>query len=98
MKRMVDDTECIAEWRKLLKVFKMITDPNPDPESVREPLEKLKESAKTSPHLTYHQVSGITERCNNYLNGTYGRTKTTENLDQNYKATPVGKEQQNGKH
>lgn len=98
MNKLVNDDACIAEWRAMLKIFHATINGEPEPEKVKDKLLALKQSAANSKVLTYHQVSGITERCNNYLNGTYGKTKTTENLDQNYKAAPVGKEQQNGKH
>lgn len=77
---MVDDTECIAEWRKLLKVFKLIIAENPKPESVKADLEGLKEAAKTAKYLTFHQVSAITARCDNYMNGEYGNTKVDANF------------------
>jgi len=80
MNKMVDDTQCIAEWRKLLAVFKMIIKDSPEPETVKDQLWKLKEAAKASAHLMFHQVTAITARCDNYMNGEYGNTKTSENF------------------
>lgn len=82
MKKMVDDTACIAEWRKLLSVFHMIIKDSPTTEKAKEPLEKLKESVKVAKHLTFHQASAITARCDNYMNGEYGNTKANINFSQ----------------
>jgi hypothetical protein len=97
MNKMVDDTACIAEWRAMLKIFHSTIQGNLDPEMIKEKLISLKQAAANSKLLTYHQTSGIVERCNNYLKGEYGKTKTAENLDNNYKAAPIDKAQQNGK-
>lgn len=82
MKKMVDDTECIAEWRRLLKAFKIIIEGSPNPESVKKELEDLKEAAKISLHLTFHQKDAIIARCDNYMNGEYGNTKANIDFSQ----------------
>ena len=96
MNKMVDDTACIAEWRKLLKVFHLTIENYPDPESIKQELIDIKEAAKVAKNLTFHQVSAIVARCDNYMNGEYGNTKRSENINMPVQAT-VGKDQQNGK-
>lgn len=98
MNRMVDDTQCIIEWRQMLKAFELIIKGNKSPEKVKPELDALKEAVKVSTHLTFHQVSAIQARCDNYMSGDYGNTKTAENLTSNYKAESISKDQQNGKH
>jgi len=80
--KLQDDTLCIEAWRERIGIFNNIVKENPKPETIRKELEALKVSAKINPHLTMRQIEGITARCDNYLNGTYGNTKTDENMNQ----------------
>lgn len=82
MKKMVDDTQCIAQWRQMLKAFELIINGNPPAEKVKNELKELKEAAKNAKHLTFAQISAITARCDNYLAGEYGNTKKPENYQQ----------------
>jgi hypothetical protein len=91
MNKMVDDTQCIAEWRKLLAVFHMIIKNNPTPEQAKEPLEKLREAAKISKDLTFAQTAAIVGRCDNYMNGEYGNTKLPEHYSQDHNFSSNGK-------
>lgn len=69
----VTDDQYIAEWQSMLRIFKGIIKESPKPESVKTELEELIEEAKLTLYLTPAQRNGIVERCQNYLNGTYGR-------------------------
>jgi len=77
-----DDTLCIAEWRGMIGIFKTLIKDSPKPEAIKADLLSLKEMAKISANLTMRQVEAIHARCDNYLNGTYGNTKTEENMSQ----------------
>lgn len=61
-----------SKWDSMLKVFKKIIDGNPKPESVKEDLMALSESAKNTGVLTPRQAEGIVDRCSNYLKGNWG--------------------------
>lgn len=88
---MVDDTQCIAEWRRLLKVFHLLIEKNPKPGDIKQDLIDLKETAKVSTHLTFHQVSAIAARCDNYMNGDYGNSKKPEHYSQEHNFSTNGK-------
>lgn len=77
------------KWQQLLKVFGKIIDGNPKPEKVKESFDKLKEQVKSSALLSFRQVEGIIARCDNYMKGQYGNTKTEANLS--HGAIPVTK-------
>jgi pyruvate/oxaloacetate carboxyltransferase len=74
------DDECIPKWKELLRKFHSLIQGEPAAETIVTELCELKEEAKKSNVLTGHQISAIIARCDNYLNGTYGRTKTHEQL------------------
>jgi hypothetical protein len=80
-KRLQNDEQCIAEWRRLLGKFKSLISDEPAPENIKKELAALREEAKANPHLTYHQVSAILARCDNYLLGTFGSTKRIEHMN-----------------
>lgn len=67
------DEMVIVEWRTMLDTFKDITKGNPPLKDVIEPLTALQEKAQNSVILTGRQREGVYERCQNYLNGTYGK-------------------------
>lgn len=69
-----------AKWDSMLNVFKAIIKDEPEPDSVKEKLLVLAESAKNTQILTPRQAEGIYDRCHNYINGEYGNTKKSENL------------------
>jgi hypothetical protein len=92
MNKLVDDTQCIAEWRKLLKTFELIIKGNPKPESVKVDLDALKDAAKNSANLTFHQVTAIQARCDNYMNGEYGNSKKPEHYSQEHNFSTNGKQ------
>jgi hypothetical protein len=64
----------------MLMDFKEMIENDPPAEKIAEKLFKLKEDAKINPELNLRQREAIISRCDNYLNGTYGKTKTEENL------------------
>ncbi len=90
-KEVITDAMCIAKWQALLKIFGTITDKKPEPEKVRPELEKLKEMAKLANELTPRQVEGICIRCDNYLNGEYGKSKKPEHYSQEHNFSENGK-------
>lgn len=95
-KKDITDQMCIAKWRELINEFKALIEKNPPPEKIKDQLAALKTKATHSIELTPRQVEGIVDRCNYYLKGEYGNTKTAGNLS--YGSTPeVTKSQQNGK-
>ena len=91
MNKLVDDAACIAEWRTLLQMFHDTIKDSPKAEDVKDQLASIKEMAKVSKVLTYHQVDGITARCNNYLNGSYGNSKKPEHYSQEHNFSTNGK-------
>ncbi len=76
-KEVITDETYIANWRSMLKIFHDTIEGNPAPDKVRETLTELSEAATHTFYLTPAQKSGITERCANYLNGSYGRNLST---------------------
>jgi hypothetical protein len=82
---MAETTMNTGQWGELLIEFKNLIKGDPSPESIRGPLEALKEKASNSHELTIHQKGGIIARCDNHLKGEYGNTKTQENLDYQHK-------------
>lgn len=66
------------KWASMLKTFKKTVEDSPKAEKVKEILEQLKEAALNTNHLTPRQKEGIIDRCNNYLDGSYGRNLATE--------------------
>jgi len=78
----IDEQACLAKWQELIAKFKMIIDGSPKPSSVMGELIALKEEAKNTVVLYSRQIEGIIARCDNYLSGTYGNTKTDENMAQ----------------
>lgn len=70
-----------AKWDSMLKVFHGIVKDSPEPDSVKDKLISLAESAKNTHILTPRQAEGIHDRCHNYIKGEYGNTKKTENLN-----------------
>lgn len=81
-------TKNTGEWGELLIAFKTLIENDPTPESIRGALEALKEKATISKELTLAQKDGILARCDNYLKGEYGNTKTAENLAYQHKDAP----------
>ena len=67
------DELCIAKWNSMLEMFKKIIEKDPAPEKVKDKLLELKKAAINTHHLTERQKEGILARCDNYLNGTYGK-------------------------
>ena len=61
------DSEHVANWRMLLKVFDGIEPKDP---KAKEKWTKLSETANVTA-LTPRQRSGIVARCNHAINGTY---------------------------
>ena len=92
MNKLVDDTQCIAEWRKLLKVFHLLIEKSPKPETIKQDLLDLKEAAKLSAHLTFAQTAAIIARCDNYMKGGYGNTKLPEHYSQEHNFSTNGKQ------
>lgn len=69
----VTDEQYITEWRSMLSMFKGIIKEISKPEIVKAELEELIKEAKLTNYLTPAQRNGIIERCNNYINGIYGK-------------------------
>jgi len=65
-KMKITDAQYVAEWRSLLSMFHTIKDSNS-----KEKYDSLKELAMNSNFLTPAQRSGIIDRCDNCINGTY---------------------------
>jgi hypothetical protein len=72
-------------WGDFLTTFKGFIAGSPPPEEIQAQLGALKTMAADSNELTLHQKDGIIARCDNYLKGEYGKTKTQENLDYQHK-------------
>ena len=80
----IKDVDILAEWRSMLDTFAGIIDKNPPVEKVKDDLLELKEAAKASNLLTGLQVSAICTRCDNYINGVYGKNKTKDEYMANH--------------
>jgi hypothetical protein len=72
-KEKITDDMVISEWKSMLNVFHTTIAGNPPAENIKEELMALQDAAKQSVLLTPRQVGGIYERCQNYINGTYGK-------------------------
>lgn len=70
-----------TEFQKMLSKFNRIIENDPPASKVENDLIKLSEFAKNSIHLNLRQKDAVMARCSNYINGTYGRTKSKENLN-----------------
>jgi hypothetical protein len=70
----------IVEWKQSLASFHKIIDGNPAPDKVKDKLLGLKESTKISNILNQRQKEAIIARCDFYIAGEYGKTKTSENI------------------
>jgi hypothetical protein len=66
------DAEICAKWVSMLNMFKRLTEDKPTVEKIKDKLIELQSLAMNS-ILTPRQVSGIYERCQNYINGSYGK-------------------------
>lgn len=75
-KQGISDEMYITKWRAMLAAFEKLIKGFPAPESVKEDLMALSESAGLTNLLTPRQKTGITDRCRNYINGDYGVNKT----------------------
>lgn len=71
-----NDEPCNMKWQSLLKTFHAI---DPNSKDAKEQWEKLKETAKNDAVMTPRQKEGIADRCQNAINGEYGKTKTADN-------------------
>jgi hypothetical protein len=88
------EEKCNQKWNALLKIFHGIKMDSPDS---KEKYSQLKDLVKLDVDMTPRQKDGITERCDNAINGTYGNTKTSDNLGHMVIAT-ITKGQENSKH
>lgn len=79
-KKTITDEMRIAKWRSLLRVFEKII--STDSNDKAEQLLSLKRAACNTVELTPRQVSGITDRCDNFIKGTYGNSKKPEHYHQ----------------
>ena len=68
----VTDDLIIDKWKELLNSFHEIIKNDPSVTKVKEDLRALQLKAKNS-HMTARQCAGIFDRCENYLNGSYGK-------------------------
>lgn len=85
------DEEINTKWRQMLRAFEKIIGGSPKVEDVKDDLCALKEAAKNT-ILTPRQAEGIVARCNNYLNGEYGKTKKPEHYSQEHNFSTNGKQ------
>lgn len=72
---MTDKQIAPDEFTLLLRAFNSLVIGLPPREQIKQELDDLKASAETSVELNLRQKDAIIVRCNNYLNGTYGKTK-----------------------
>lgn len=80
----VSDEQYIAKWKSLLEMLFKIIEKDPAPEKVKDKLLELKEVAANSNHLTERQKNGIMSRCDNYINGTFGKdSKKSDYIETN---------------
>lgn len=68
------------QFQTLLDRFHKAIESNPEPTKIKKILEAIKEDAANSGELNIRQKDAIIARCENYLNGTYGNTKTEAHL------------------
>lgn len=80
----------------LLRVFNKLAEDMPPVEKIEPELLKIRQAAISSSELNSRQTDAVVARVDNYINGTYGRTKTDENLghEKQEKVIPAS----NGKH
>lgn len=76
-----EDNACIAEWRRMLSIFKSVAEVDSPPKNSKDILKNLIAEAKVNKMLTQRQVEGIVARCDNFLNGSFGNTKTDLQLN-----------------
>jgi len=69
-----------SEFTIMLKAFNELVDNTPTVSKVKNDLISMKEAAILSNELNARQKDAIVDRCNHYLNGTYGNTKKPENF------------------
>lgn len=69
-----------ADFDFLLIDFNKLVENNSPRQKVEKQLMELKEKAENMSALSFRQKEAIIVRCTNYLNGTYGNTKTSQNL------------------
>lgn len=69
-----------SEFQLMTKIFNKLIELNPSAESIKKELLDLKSEAEKSSELNIRQKDAIIAKCDNYLNGNYGNTKTKENL------------------
>lgn len=65
------------DFESILEVFNELIHEAPSLSKVKSEILEIKEFATTASSLTGRQREAITERCDNYLNGTYGRNLST---------------------
>lgn len=68
------------EFAFVCKEFTDLTKDNPPINKVQGDLQDMIDAAKNSAEMNYRQKEAIIARCENYLNGTYGKK------DQDFKA------------
>lgn len=73
----IKDEQYISKWVSMLNIFKGLIKDAPPVKEIRSDLEELIDEAKLTTFLTPAQKSGIIERCNNYINGSYGKNLST---------------------
>lgn len=68
------------KFRALLDIFHSIIEGMPPAEDIKDKLLSLKEMAKQSGEINSRQQEAILDRCDNYLKGEYGNTKTADHF------------------
>lgn len=67
------------KFRALLDIFHSIIEGMPPAEDIKDKLLGLKEMAKQAGEINSRQQEAILARCDNYMIGQYGNTKTADN-------------------
>lgn len=78
----VTDEQNAQKWLELIRKFNELVKEAPAVSKIKAELEVIKLEASTSILLNIRQREAIIARVNNYLAGTYGNTKTDEQMAQ----------------
>jgi len=68
-----------TEFQLMLQKFNRTVDNQPPVSEVKETLTKLRDLAISSKQLNTRQTDAIVARCDNYINGLYGKNAKKEN-------------------
>lgn len=83
------EDQCNLKWKALLKIFHGI---KMDASDAKKKYEQLKELAAADGTMTPRQKEGIMARCDNAINGSYGKSKRPEHYSQQHNFSSNGQE------